>query len=197
MHRLKFLLIFVTATGLFAADEAPKEPERLRLFIRDQVKVSVQGEADVSVERQIDGAGEINLPLLGSIKIAGLTIAEAQQLIMDRYVRDEIFVHPEIVLTVTAYAPKEVTLLGQVAKQGKLVFPADTTSLSLVEAIASVGGLTRIANGGSVRITRRDAQGAEQTVTVNVDKMIEGRGSSRETFILQPGDIIFVPERVF
>jgi len=197
MHRFTFFVFLLLAPGLLAADDAKKNPDQLRLFARDQVRVTVQGEPDVAVERQIDGAGEINVPLLGAVKVAGLTIGEAQQLIVDRYVREEIFIRPEVVLTITGYAPKEATLLGQVAKQGKVLFPAETTSLSIVEAIAEMGGLTRIANGGSVRITRRDAQGAEQNFTVNVDKLIEGRGANGETFLLQPGDIVFVPERVF
>lgn len=195
MYRLALLLAF--ASSVPASTPAVRRLEEVRLFARDQVKITVQGEPDVAVERQIDPSGEINVPLLGAVKIAGLTIAGAQQAIADRYIHDEIFIHPEVVVTVTAFAPKEVTMLGQVGKQGKVLFPADTTSLSVVEAIADAGGLSRIAKGDGVRVTRRDAAGVEQTFTINVDKMVEGRGATGEVFYLQPGDIVFVPERVF
>jgi len=196
MLRITFFILFASV-GAAAADKPAQAVEQLRLFVHDQVHVTVQGEPDMTVDRQIDASGEINVPLLGGVKIAGLTIAEAQDRIAGRYVHDEIFISPEVVVTVTAYAVKEVTILGQVAKQGKVVFPADTTSLSIVEAIADAGGLTRIAKGDAVRITRHDADAAEQTFTVNVDHMVEGRGANGDMFYLQPGDIVFVPERVF
>lgn len=195
MYRLAFLL--ASALPLLGSEAAPAPAREARLFARDQVRVTVQGEPDMTVERQIDPSGAINVPLLGAVKIAGLTIAGAQQAIAERYIHDEIFIRPEVVVIVTAFAPKEVTVLGQVGKQGKILFPADTTSLSVVEAIADAGGLSRIAKGDAVRVTRRDETGADQTFTINVDKMVEGRGAAGEVFFLQPGDIVFVPERVF
>jgi len=195
MYRLAFLFAF--ALPLLGSETAPAPAREARLFARDQVRVTVQGEPDMTVERQIDPSGAINVPLLGAVKIAGLTIAGAQQAIAERYIHDEIFIRPEVVVIVTAFAPKEVTVLGQVGKQGKILFPADTTSLSVVEAIADAGGLSRIAKGDAVRVTRRDETGADQTFTINVDKMVEGRGAAGEVFFLQPGDIVFVPERVF
>lgn len=195
MYRLALLL--ASALPLLGSETAPAPAREARLFARDQVRVTVQGEPDMTVERQIDPSGAINVPLLGAVKIAGLTIAGAQQAIAERYIHDEIFIRPEVVVIVTAFAPKEVTVLGQVGKQGKILFPADTTSLSVVEAIADAGGLSRIAKGDAVRVTRRDETGADQTFTINVDKMVEGRGAAGEVFFLQPGDIVFVPERVF
>jgi len=197
MHRFALLVFLSFASIAWGAEETGKVIELFRLYPRDVVRISVQGEPDVGVERQIDGRGEVNVPLLGAIRIGGLTIADAQTAIADRYVKDEIFIHPEVVLTVTTYAAKEVTILGQIGRQGKVPLPAEMTTMPIVEAIAAAGGLTRIAKGDAVRVTRRDDQGNEQTVTVNVDKMVEGRGADRETFLLQPGDVVFVPERVF
>ena len=51
--------------------------------------------------------------------------------------------------------------------------------------------------GDGVRVTRKDERGAEQAFVVNVEKMIEGKAGSREPFMLQPGDVVYVPERVF
>jgi protein involved in polysaccharide export with SLBB domain len=89
-----------------------------------------------------------------------------------------------------------VMVLGQVGKQGKQVLPPEAVTLTIVEAITSAGGFTRIAKGDAVRVTRKDERGGEQSFTVNVEKAIEGRASG-EPFLLQPGDVVFVPERVF
>lgn len=196
MRRCLVLFVAILGCRLLAADPAATV-DRIRLFPHDLVRVSVQGEPDVSVERQIDGDGQINVPLIGPVKIAGMTIADAQQAIAQHYVTEEIFIHPEVVLSVVKHAPKEVTVLGQVGKQGKIEFPPESTTLSIVDAIASAGGMTRIAKGDAVRVTRHDPEGAEQNFTVDVNKMVDGRGGNGSTFMLQPGDVVFVPERVF
>lgn len=195
-YRLCYFLIGILGT-LTAAEEPSAVASRYRMFSRDLVQIAVQGEADVTVDRRIDGFGEVNVPLLGQVKIAGLTAAEAQSLIAQRYVKEEIFIRPEVVVSLIEYSPKEVMVLGQVGKQGKQVFAPEAVALSIVEAITSAGGFTRIAKGDSVRVTRKDERGAEQSFTVNVEKLIEGRADAGDTFLLQPGDVVFVPERVF
>lgn len=197
MHRFALVILLALGISSVLSQETKQDAGQFRFYLRDLVRVTVQGEPDMTVERQIDGAGEINVPLLGGVRISGLTITEAEQAIAARYVSEQIFIRPEVVITVVAYAPKEATLLGQVGKQGKILFPADSTSLSVVEALAEAGGLTRIAKGDAVRVTRRDAGGNEQNFIINVEKLIAGRGTAGETFYLQPGDIVFVPERVF
>lgn len=181
---------------LWAAENTPAEPPRYRMFPRDLVKFTVHGEPDVSVERRIDGLGEVSVPLIGQVKVAGLTPAEAQEVISKLYIDQEIFVRPEVVVTVVEYSPKEVMVLGQVGKQGKQGFPPEVASLSIVEAITSAGGFNRIAKSDGVRVTRKDERGSEQSFVVNVEKMLEGR-TNAEPFMLQPGDVVFVPERVF
>lgn len=182
-----------------AADlsEAKPNPTEYRLFSRDLIRLAVRNEPDVSLDQRIDGTGTVTVPLLGPMKVAGLTLAEAQASIAKRYREEEIFVHPEVFITVLEYSPKEVMVLGQVSKQGKQSFPPEAGSMSIVEAITAAGGLTRIAKGDGVRVTRKDEQGVEHSVTVDVEKLIEGRGNKEDAYQLQPGDVVFVPERVF
>jgi protein involved in polysaccharide export with SLBB domain len=198
---MKFLRIgyfFWSLTAFsFGAESTTPDVTRYRLFVRDLVRMAVQGESDMTVDRRIDGLGEIYVPLLGHVKISGMTPAEAQSAIAKRYMEEDIFIKPEVVITVVEYSPKEIMVLGQVGRQGKQSLPAEASSISIVEAITSAGGFTRIGKGDAVRVTRRDEKGVEQSVTLNVEKMIEGRGNSGEAFLLQPGDVVFVPERVF
>jgi polysaccharide export outer membrane protein len=196
-HSICLLACLSSLLDLTAGENSGLDANRYRLFSRDLVRVAVQGEPDVSVERRIDGLGEINVPLLGQIKVAGLTPAETQVAIAKRYVADEIFVRPEVVVSVLEYSPKELMVLGQVGKQGKQVLPPEAVAMPVIEAITAAGGFTRIAKGDAVKVTRKDDKGGEQVFTVNVEKMIEGRAAGGEAFQLQPGDVVFVPERVF
>lgn len=191
-------LPFLLAWGIaWAAENAPADTNRYRMYVRDLVRIAVHGEPEMTVDRRIDGQGEINVPLIGQVKVAGLTAAAAQDLIANRYREEEIFIRPQVVVSLIEYSPKEVMVLGQVTKQGKQILPPESATISIVEAITSAGGLTRIAKGDAVRVTRKDEKGIEQATTVNVEKLIDGRGTGGEAFMLQPGDVVYVPERVF
>jgi protein involved in polysaccharide export with SLBB domain len=197
-YRVFFCLVLSLWGNLAeAAGDRPLDASRYRLFPRDLIRLSVQGEPDVSVERRVDGLGEINVPLVGQLRVVGLTPAEAQVAITQRYVSDEIFVRPEVVVSVLEYSPKELMVLGQVSKQGKQILPPEAVALPIVEAITAAGGFTRIGKGDAVKVTRKDERGVEQSFTVNVEKMIEGRAAAGDSFQLQPGDVVYVPERVF
>ena len=162
---------------------------------RDNLKITVEGE-DLNAERRIDGKGELNVPMLGGVKVAGLSLEQAQEAVAKRYRDAEIFVHPEVVISVVEYSPREVVVLGQVEKSGKVSLPTEASEVSIVEAIASAGGFTRLANPRDVRVTRKDDKGDDQTITVNVSKMMGGPNGRVEVFKVQPGDVIFVPERL-
>jgi protein involved in polysaccharide export with SLBB domain len=189
-------LILAASVAVFAAGPQAGSAG-YRLFARDLIHIAVRNEPDAAGDQRIDAAGEVNVPLVGPVKVAGLSINEAQALVAKRYVDAEIFIHPEVAINVVEYAPKEVMVLGQVGKQGKFTFPPEASTISIVEAITGAGGLTRIAKGDGVKVTRKETDGVEQSFTVNVEKLIEGRATPADAFLLQPGDVVFVPERVF
>jgi len=198
-HRWISHLLFIALASLAAIAAGAEAPlnAQYHLYPRDLIRVAVHDEPDVATDQRVDSNGQVSIPLLGTVKVAGLSLGEAQTLIASRYVEAEIFIHPEVSVSVMEYSPKEVMVLGQVGKQGKQSFPPEAANMSIVEAITAAGGLTRIAKGDGVRVTRKDGSGADQSFTVNVERLIQGRSAQTEVFMLQPGDVVFVPERVF
>ena len=93
-----------------------------------------------------------------------------------------------IIVNQSAFVGKSVTILGQVGRQGPLAFPVNGR-LDLVSAIAFAGGLTELANPKKVTINRKG------TITVVDYKSLSQSGDS--PFLLQPGDIVTVSERLF
>ncbi len=93
-----------------------------------------------------------------------------------------------IIVNQSAFVGKAVTILGQVGRQGPLAFPVDGR-LDLVSAIAFAGGLTELANPKKVTINRKG------TISVVDYASISQRGD--RPFLLQPGDIVTVAERLF
>lgn len=167
------------------------------LFARDVVTFAVYGEPDLTTQLRISGNGTINVPLLGDVKVAGLSLAAAERKIQEAYVRNEIFIRPQVTLQVSEYSKKEISILGQVGRQGKVELPVESASLSIIDAITMAGGFTRIGRSEAVKVTRKNqTTDAEEVFTVNVEQMIAGR-SKEAVFHVIPGDIVFVPERLF
>lgn len=159
--------------------------------------MSVYGEPSLTTQLRLSGNGEINIPLLGNLNVSELTLSEAEAKIARTYVEREIFIDPQVTLQVTEYSKKEVSVLGQISKQGKIEFPPETTALSIIEVVSAAGGFNRIAKSDSVRVTRKKPDtGEEQVFVINVESMIAG-GNKDGAFLVHPGDIIFVPERLF
>ena len=85
---------------------------------------------------------------------------------------------------------EKFSVLGAVAKPGSYPFVAGTTAL---QAITLAGGLSAIARGDSVVLTRR-LNGSLKRFSVPVESITEGEA---EDIPIEPGDILFVPERIF
>jgi polysaccharide export outer membrane protein len=71
--------------------------------------------------------------------------------------------------------------------------------LTVYQAIIRAGGFTDVAKGSAVTVTRIQPDGIKKIFTVDVDSLIKGKGKTREhddTLLLEPGDIIYVPERL-
>ena len=196
MLRLLFILFCVLAPFHLKAGNSSTPTAGYKLFPRDLVLMSILGEPDMSVERRIDGDGQISVPLIGSVNVRGLSTTEAQEKIRLLYVEQQIYIRPQVSLSVKEYYPREVFVLGQVRTPGKVSLPIEAGSISIVEAISKAGGFTRISKGDSVQVTRHTSDGKEQSSTVDVAGMIDGRGT-KAGFDIQPDDVIFVPERIF
>ncbi|GAB5559661.1 MAG: polysaccharide biosynthesis/export family protein [Synoicihabitans sp.] len=186
-------LTFALDSSVVATEESS---ELYRLFARDLIQVTVFGEEDVTAERRIDAHGTVNLPLISTIKVAGMTLVEASETIRDAYIEAEIYLAPQISVAVVEHAVREVSVLGQVNSPGTIALPPEFTSINIVELISSAGGFTRIGKADGVRVTRKGADGEEDVFIVNVESLIKGRGSESQ-FLVRVGDIVFVPERVF
>jgi len=188
-----------SANAAATSGALPTDPT-YRLNLGDRIGVTLFGEGDLSAQQMIDRNGLVRLPLIGEVSVAGRTVREAEKLIEATYRKEEILKAPQATLTMVAYAPREVTLLGAVRSPGTFQFPPDTVSLDIRDVIARQGGFTPVAKGDSVAVTRRQPNGKEETVVINVDRMMFGRSRKKEndeTYMIYPGDRIYVPERLF
>lgn len=195
--RLPFFLLLLALSSRFAlaADVPAQAKGSYHLSPRDLIRITIFNEPDMTAERRIDTGGTVSLPLLGAISVNRLTVEEAQEKIRLAYIKAEIFVRPQVSVSVTDYLEKQVSVIGQVKNPGKITFPIEADELDIVDVISNAGGVTRIGRSESVRVTRKGPNGNDITWTVDVERMFNGRGGVKP-FMVEPGDVIFVPERV-
>jgi protein involved in polysaccharide export with SLBB domain len=160
----------------------------------DLVAVEVYGEDDLRTNGRLNGEGNLSVPLLGSIHLAGLTLTQATSKLTELYGRDYL-VSPKVNVMLIGYAKRRFSVLGQVNRPGSFEMPDGSPGgIDLLEAIAMAGGYTRIAAPERVSVRRHNATGGDQIFKVNAKRLTKGSGGS---FLVEPGDTITVGESIF
>ena len=182
-----FLFFGSLPISLMAQDQPLDEVDVRESYIlrpNDVVKLSVYEESDLDCEVKILKTGQASFRLIGPVKIGGLSVKHAADLIQERYAKDYLR-NPELTLTVSEYAVEFVTVIGQVVKPGPIPIPHEDY-LDVGGALASAGGITEMADPKNIQIV--SASGDHQSMTYSDIQGIAGR------LQLHAGDQIIVAE---
>ena len=199
---LAILLIGGTVPAVFGQPAGTGKTDKKNfvhtLALADRLRVAIFQEEDLTTLTRIDARGRINLPLIGEVTIGGMTVNEAQAAIENAYKDGRYLRNPQVTINVEEYAPREVSIGGQIRNAGRYTLPIEST-LTVVELVMKAGGVTDIGKGTSVSITRILPDGTKKVFTVDVDSIIKGKKSGNaddNNFLLQAGDYVYVPERL-
>ncbi len=164
-------------------------PSNYALGAGDEIRMTIYGQPELSTEGQINSDGAMEIPLLGSIKIAGLSTADAAKLITDRYQRGNFLKSAQVNMLVTKYRSQVVAILGKVNRPGKLILEGAT---SLTQAVAWAGG---VADAGSERLIliRNDANGRQERREYDLQKLLNREADNSPVVWLKDGDTLYVP----
>ncbi len=166
-----------------------------RIIPNDQIRFHITGEQDETLFQRVSSQGEISVPFLGTVKVVNLTLRETEILMEKRYREEGFFIEPQVILSFESYAPRTISVLGQVNSPVQIDFTTERKQMGIVNAITRAGGFTRVAKADTVKVMRT-VDGKETTFTVNVAAYLNETAKEQQ-FMLLPDDIIFVPERVF
>jgi len=170
------------------ADAAPLPANASDSYVigpSDMLTVTVWKEPTLSGNLLVRPDGMISLPLLGDVAASGVTCLQLSDQIATKL--KKFMQNPQVSVVLTQINSKKVFLLGEVAKKG----PVEMTSgMTLLQAIASAGGLTDYANSKKIYILR-DESGKHQTIPVHYKDALKGK--SEFDLALKPGDTIVVP----
>ena len=163
----------------------------------DRIALDIFGVPEFSKEYQVLVDGTLNLPIIRSVSIQGLTLQQAATLITKRY---EPFINvPVVTVTLMVARPLNIGIAGEVTRPGSykinpvregtgggVKFPTLMEMLQLAKGVTSAGDMRRV----EIRRPRRG--GPEQVTTVNLQDFLD-TGNLRQDVTIRDGDTIFVP----
>jgi polysaccharide biosynthesis/export protein len=162
------LVLFLGVLGVIAGGlsevqaqengENPSAPDSAEQAYRvgpgDVLEVEVYGDPDLSGLVTIQHGGEISFPLLGEIRVDGLTVKQVRNTLTGLLAKDYL-VDPQVAVRVKEHRSQWVTLVGEVVRPGKYFLQGSKTLLDL---LTEAGGFTAQASG-EVIVSRPDGTG--------------------------------------
>ena len=131
----------------------------------------------------IDPNGNVYLPLLGQVKVAGKTLAEINQYLRSQFSR--YLKHPDVVVRVLSYEGRRYFVNGQVMRSGQ--YTLNDQPISIYTALGQAGGVnTETGDNTNIQLIRQG-----QTYHLNAVEL-EKQGLSLHNLLIQPNDTIFV-----
>ena len=156
---------------------------------RDLIEVKVLELPELNVDRRVTDSGTLDLPLVGSIPVAGMTApdirARVEALVLEKYVN-----RANVSVVIKEFANKPVSVLGAVLHPGSLAISGRWT---LMTAITAAGGLSDKA-GSRILVLRRADNGLSDTLEIRTDDLFQN-ATELWNIPIQPADVINVVPR--
>lgn len=172
-------------------DEFPQiqgPPAKYVLGSGDVVTVTVWGHPELSGKRVIGPDGEIQLPFVGSFRVAGFNADDAGSKLTSALRED--YLNTAASITVDSYNSNQVIVLGHVARQGVLTFAGDPT---LLEALAMAGAAPSKDDQSGMPTRCAIIRGRDRMMWVDLRPLMKGTDVSLN-IRLQRNDLVFVPD---
>ncbi len=157
-----------------------------RLQPYDLIDVEVYNEPDLHRPARLGSDGSALLPLIGTVKLGGMTVAQADAEVTKRYAAGFVK-DPNVMITVTQFRKSTFSILGQVTHAGIFDIP-EGAHVSILDAISMAGGFTAGAAANAVTVKRV----AHGKVTLYKVKAADMAQDPNAVFELMPGDTVIV-----
>lgn len=168
------------ATGAAAATE-------YRLGSGDIIRVVVYQNQDLTLETRVSEAGTVSYPLLGTIRIGGLSPSQAEKLIADGLKNGNFVKNPQVTIILLQVKGNQASVLGQVNRPGR--YPIEVADMRLTDLLANAGG---VAGSGTEQLVLTGMRnGKPYRVEVELGAIFAPNGRDLDITI-QNGDVLWV-----
>ena len=190
MIRKYLFLALIVCQFHVAGAQLKTRDQAYRIQPSDQILLSYRYTPEYDESLTVQPDGNTSIKLIGSVKIGGLTLEEAQARILEQL--KTRLNDPEISLTLTDFVKPSYTVIGQVTAPGKFEMHGTITA---IEAIAMAGGFKDSAKHSQVILFRETDTDMAKTRILNIKKLMDPKHPElEEDVILEPGDLLIIPK---
>ncbi|HBF07810.1 MAG TPA: sugar ABC transporter substrate-binding protein [Gammaproteobacteria bacterium] len=204
---LQCLVVVSMLVSQFAAAESPMAGKQkffdssqfyqgdYLIGVDDVIEVSVWRNPDLSVSVPVRPDGKISTPLVKDVMAAGKTPKELADIVTDqlaKYIRD-----PQVSIIVTGLNSHEY--VSRVRVTGAVNAPASVPhrmGMTVLDIILAAGGVSEFASANRTTLYRRTPDGKTKSIRIKLDDILK-KGKLDTNVLLQPGDVLTVPEGIF
>jgi polysaccharide biosynthesis/export protein len=183
----------VAAQSTPAARAIGRDPEAtVRLGVGDLVEMNVYDVPELATKTRVSESGNIDLPLINEVQVAGLSVGEAEKAIEQRLQHGGFLRNPHVQLFVSEYRSDNASVLGEVVHPG--LFPV-LGEQRLFNILSAAGGLSDRA-GKSVTITHKSQP--DKPLVVAISRNLEDHPDSNvpvypgDTILVRRADVVYV-----
>jgi polysaccharide export outer membrane protein len=158
-----------------------------RLGSGDAIRISVFQNPDMLLETRVSEAGTITFPLLGSVRIGGLSISDAEQRIADALKKGNFVKQPQVTIVVLKVTGNQASVLGQVNQPGR--YPLEVADTRLTDLLANARGVA--STGGDTVVLSGVRGGKAFRLEVDLPTLFGANGREQDVVVLN-GDVLWV-----
>ncbi len=118
--RIAQAVVVIVAAGLMCLTRAEAKSEDYRLGAGDLIRIKVFDHDELSVDARISQTGNITFPLIGQLRVAGLSTRDTELLLARSLIDGGFVKQPHISVLVAEYQSQKVAVMGQVARPGAI-----------------------------------------------------------------------------
>ena len=183
---IQILTLVLISAFSFCAHAQSTQPE-YRLGNGDSIRILVFQNPDLTTETRVTENGTISYPLVGTVKVGGLTIPDAGQAIAKALSDGGFIQKPQVNIVLLQNRGNQVSVLGAVGRPGR--FPLETFDIRVSEMIAIAGGIS--AGGGDSILLTGQREGKPFRKEIDIVGMFLSNQLQNDV-IVSGGDIIYV-----
>lgn len=158
-----------------------------RLGSGDSIRISVFQNPDLMIETRVSESGVISYPLLGTVRIGGLSISEAENRIAEGLRKGNFVKQPQVTVVVLKIVGNQAAVLGQVNRPGR--YPLEIAETRLTDLLSIAGGVTEF--GGERLVLSGLRNGQPYRTEVDLPQLFADGGRAQDV-VVQNGDVLWV-----
>ena len=176
-----------SAQAVSSAKPAVAAPAEYMLGSGDVLRVLVFQNPDLTLETRVTEAGLVSYPLLGNVRLGGLSVTAAEKTIADGLRNGNFVKSPQVTIVVLQVRGNQASVLGQVNRPGR--YPLEVADMRLTDLLALAGGTA--SSGADLVVVTGTRKGQPFREEIDLHSLFAAGGSAKDLLVLN-GDVVWI-----